>query len=99
MKQIPFDIYFYNFEDPKVLHAMTDGTQKGLNLWKKTYGFDHAYWLPGQGPYLNSEKAYEHCLEAEYGKYGSFAIDCKKNKGLFKCCLYRSVVFTVAIVT
>ena len=78
---------------------MTDGTQKGLNLWKKTYGFDHAYWLPGQGPYLNSEKAYEHCLEAEYGKYGSFAIDCKKNKGLFKCCLYRSVVFTVAIVT
>ena len=89
MKELPFDIYFYNFEDPKVLHAMTDGTQKGLNLWKKTYGFDHVYWMPGKGGYIDPERHYEHCLEAEYGKHGKFSIDCKKNKGLFKCCGYQ----------
>ena len=88
VEEIPFDKYFYNFADPKVLHAMTDGTKKGLNLWKKSYGFDHAYWIPGKGKVAYVEKCQAHCLEAEYGKHGSFALDCKKNKGFFKCCVY-----------
>ena len=88
MKELPFDFYFYNFEDPKVLYAMTDGTQKGVNLWKKTYGFDHVFWGPGKGGYSRRDKCQNHCLEAEYGKRGEFATDCKKNKGVFKCCIY-----------
>ena len=29
VEEIPFDKYFFNFEDPEVLNAMTDGTEKG----------------------------------------------------------------------
>ena len=47
VKEIPFDKYFFNFEDPEVMHAMTDGTENGLNIWKKTYGWDWAAWIPG----------------------------------------------------
>ena len=53
---------------------MTDGTQKGLNIWKKKEG--------------KLDACQAHCLEAEYGKHDSFASDCKKSKGFFKCCVY-----------
>ena len=88
VEEIPFDKYFYNFADPKVLHAMTDGTKKGLNIWKKTYGFDYTYWIPGKGKEGKLDACQAHCLEAEYGKHDSFASDCKKSKGFFKCCVY-----------
>ena len=88
VEEIPFDKYFYNFADPEVLHAMTDGTDRGLNLWKKTYGFDRAYWMSGpKNRKVNLEKCYNHCLKAEYGKDGSFSSECKMNKGFFKCCI------------
>ena len=61
---------------------------KGLNLWKKTYGWDWAAWIPGS---LSSSigstdlsKGREYCLRAEYDDY---AQNCKKNGGFFKCCL------------
>lgn len=89
VKEIPFDIFFYNFADPKVLYAMTDGTKRGLNLWKKTYGFDHAYWIPGKDRLAKLYKCQAHCIEAEFGKHGKFSNDCKKNKGFYKCCAYQ----------
>ena len=89
VEEIPFDKYFMNWEDPSVLKAMTDGSKKGLELWKKTYGFDWADWLPGQGNdgKLNGysfEHIMTHCkLQAQYN---SFAQSCKKSGGFFKCC-------------
>ena len=47
VEEIPFDKYFYNFEDPEVLDAFTDGSDKGLELWKRTFGFDWAQWTLG----------------------------------------------------
>ena len=86
VEEIPFDKYFFNFEDPEVLIAMTDGTKKGLELWKKTYGFDWAEWTDGEGKKQSLGKAKIHCLRAEYDK---FAQDCKKDKGVFKCCVFE----------
>ena len=34
VEEIPFDKYFFNFEDPEVLNAMTDGTEKGRKYWR-----------------------------------------------------------------
>ena len=87
VEEIPFDKYFFNFADPKVLHAMTDGTEKGLNLWKTSYGFDHAFWLTNDNGSLSMEKCYTHCLKADYEKQGSFSSECKRKKGFFKCCI------------
>ena len=84
VEEIPFDKYFFNFEDPKVLNAMTDGTERGLNIWKRTYGWDWAAWVPGHGKTATLSKSRKHCLLAEYGSY---AQNCKKNGGLFKCCI------------
>ena len=83
VEEIPFDNYFFNFEDPEVLTAFTDGSDKGLELWKRTYGFDWADWDYGKKEEGNSIKVQEHCLQAEYS---SFAQDCKENGGFFKCC-------------
>ena len=47
VEEIPFDKYFYNFEDPEVLDAFTDGSDKGLELWRETFGFDWAQWTQG----------------------------------------------------
>ena len=47
VEEIPFDKYFYNFEDPEVLKSFTDGSDKGLKLWKRTFGFDWAQWTLG----------------------------------------------------
>ena len=83
--EIPFDKFFFNFEDPKVLNAMTDGTKKSLQLWKRTYGFDWAEYIPGEGSNAETFRCNEHCLREEYGEY---AQTCKRNGGLFKCCIY-----------
>ena len=81
--EIPFDKNFFNFEDPEVLDAMTDGSDEGLELLKKTYGYDWATWNAGHGGNASLTKRREHCLEAEYGSY---AQECKANGGFFKCC-------------
>ena len=80
---IPFDVNFFNLEDPKVFKAFTD-PKKGIGLWKKTYGFDYAAFIPGKGGKANMNKCQQECLKAEYSK---FAKDCKADKGFFKCCL------------
>ena len=83
VREIPFDKYFFNFADPKVFNAITDGTEKGLKIWKKTYGFDWADYVPGRGKAAHHFKCNEHCLKAEFG---SFAQKCKREGGFFKCC-------------
>ena len=76
-----------NWEDPKVLKAMTDGSEKGLKLWKKTFGFDWAFWLRAHKEKIEKksfEQIINNCVIEE--KYQNFARDCKKSGGFFKCC-------------
>ena len=83
VKTLPFDINFFNLEDPKVFKAMTDPV-KGEALWRKTYGFDFAKFVPGQNGSANILECHKDCMRAEYGK---FAQDCAKDGGFFKCCI------------
>ena len=83
VKEIPFDKYFFNFEDPEVWSDMTD-SKKGIDIWKKTYGFDFGGFTEGLGGKANSSHCQQHCLEAEYGR---FARKCAKQGGFFKCCV------------
>ena len=80
---IPFDVNFFNMEDPKVFKAFTN-PKSGVELWKKTYGFDFVTFLEGLGGKANISRCHQHCLRAEYG---SFAQQCKRSGGLFKCCI------------
>ena len=48
VEEIPFDKYFFNFEDPDILNSFTDGSDKAFELWKRTYGFDWAQWTMGK---------------------------------------------------
>ena len=54
----------------------------GLDIWKKTYGFDWADWVPGNSIKAGYSKLHEHCLREEYGEY---AQKCKKKSRFFKC--------------
>ena len=98
VQEIPFDKNFFNFEDPEVLNSFTDGSDNSINLWKETYGFDWGVWRTGIGSGwctvlfnvsenvkggAKSMKTFQHCLQAEFDSY---AQECKKNGGFFKCC-------------
>ena len=85
VKEIEFDKYFFNLEDPEVFKAMTD-TKKGPEIWRKTYGFDYLAIVEGKKGYGNNTKCFKDCFKAEQSK---FAKKCKKDKGLFKCCMLR----------
>ena len=80
---IPFDINFFNMEDPRVFKAFTN-PKTGVKLWKKTYGFDYVTFSQGLGGKSNASECHQHCLKAEFGK---FARQCKRSGGLFKCCI------------
>ena len=97
VKEIPFDKYFFNFEDPEVWKDMTD-SKKGIGIWKKTYGFDFGGFTEGLDGQANSSLCQQHCLEAEYGK---FARRCAKKGGIFKCCVlgYRIKIFPVIVIS
>ncbi|XP_023335743.1 uncharacterized protein LOC111707004 isoform X2 [Eurytemora carolleeae] len=89
VKTYPFDKRFMNYEDPEILKLMTDllymfstlgiGKNKKRN-WKETYGVDHA----SKNTKQEANKVLLDCVKAENSK---FAKKCRKNNGLFKCCL------------
>ena len=83
VKEMPFDVNFFNMEDPDVFKRMRD-SKKGPALWKKTYGFDFTAFVPGIKSHSDLHKCHLHCLKAEYG---TFAKKCKKEGGFFKCCV------------
>ena len=73
-----------NFEDPQVFREMTD-LVNGIDIWRKTYGFDFGSFVEGnEKGEANLTSCSLHCLEAEYGE---FAQECKRQRGLFKCCV------------
>jgi hypothetical protein len=68
---IPFDVNFFNFEDPEVLEKFTKpGFEK---YWKETYGFDFVMKLPenisnyAENIESNFSPLAVHCVEAESG--------------------------------
>ena len=86
VKEIPFDKYFFNFEDPKVFHDMTESKpSKKLKIWKRTYGFDYLSKINGLKSDGDLSPCWKHCLKAEYGEW---AKKCKAEGGIFKCCVY-----------
>ena len=83
VKEIKFDKYFFNFEDPNIFKEMMKG-KKRENIWKKTYGFDFVSINDIDNSRLPFTKCYLNCLKAEDKR---FARDCRKKGGLFKCCM------------
>lgn len=86
VEEIPFDRYFFNFEDPKVFKDMTkSSSEKKSKLWKRTYGFDFLARINGKKSDGDLLPCHKHCLKAEYG---TWAKKCKEGGGIFKCCIY-----------
>jgi len=83
VKEIQFDKNFFNLEDPQVWNAMLD-RKKGPKIWRKTYGYDYVSLVEGLDGEANYTKCYIHCFKAEQGR---FAKKCKRDGGLFKCCM------------
>jgi len=79
---MPHDKRFFNFEDPNVFLLLTgDDFQRHM---QETYGFDFVAKTKYESPTLPCAK---QCMKAEYE---SFALQCKRKNGLFKCCVSSS---------
>ena len=79
VKEIKYDKYFFNFEDPWVFKRMLH-PKKGPRLWRKVYGFDFAYVQNlNKQPVLNYG-CMKYCYKAKRKK---FARNCKKKGGFF----------------
>ena len=81
--EIAFDKYFFNLEDPKVFMEMMKGPKR-KEIWKSTYGFDYVAFNDKKNARLANSKCYKYCLIAEHKQ---FARKCRRNGGLFKCCM------------
>ena len=52
VKEIKFDKYFFNLEDPYIFNEMVNGKkEKRRNIWTKTYGFDYVNFNTKKGGY------------------------------------------------
>ena len=88
VKEIKYDKYFFNFEDPKVFKKMLH-PKKGPRLWRKVYGYDFAYMQNIKKQPVIHYGCYKYCYKAERK---GFARKCKKEGGLFKCCLSKYII-------
>ena len=79
VKEIQYDKYFFNFENPNVMKEMS----KKEKLWKKTYGFDFVMINHNKQRPTSSYQCLRYCYKAENR---IFAKRCKQDNGLFKCC-------------
>jgi len=86
---VEFDKRFFNLEDPEVFEMMTG--KKFKQNFQEAYGYDFVAQV--MDPYnstarcISESQMFEcskNCLEAEKSK---FAKDCRRDKGLFKCCV------------
>ena len=85
VKEIKYDKYFFNFEDPEVFKEMTS-RKKGRRLWKRTYGFDFVSINKYPKQPVAATECHRYCFKAEHAK---FARICRSNGGFFKCCQMR----------
>ena len=85
VKEIIFDKYFFNLEDPQIFMEMIKGAKRE-NIWKRTYGFDYVSFNDRKKSRMAYAKCYINCLKAEHK---SFARGCKQKGGLFKCCMTK----------
>ena len=85
VREIMYDKYFFNFEDPQIFKEMMD-KNKGPKLWKKTYGFEFVSLNRKMNQPVENFECKRYCYKAEFG---NFARQCKKDKGIFKCIYLR----------
>ena len=85
VKEIKYDKFFFNFEDPNVFKEMMH-PKKGPRLWRRVYGYDFAYLQKRKRQPAKSYACLKYCYKAERKK---FARKCKKKGGFFKCCLSK----------
>ena len=92
-KTFKYDKYLYNFEDPKILSAVTKNEKKARKIWKKSYNHYYTKMIPGLSStsyvlsnetFSNMTKCVKKCIKMENSE---FAKKCKKAGGYFKCCL------------
>ena len=83
VKEIKFDKYFFNFEDPYIFKQMMKGSERE-KIWKKTFGFDFVSFNAKENSLNLQLPCHIYCLKAEQK---TFARNCKKKKGLLKCCM------------
>jgi len=85
-----FDKNFFNFEDPEVYRKFTkfNATEE----WRQTYGFDFACAFKHPSRASQQDKsAFVRCMVEGNKKCikaskSSFAANCRKENGIFKCC-------------
>ena len=100
--QFKYDKNFFNWADPKVLKYFTKSTKNLRRAWKKTYGFPYVSPLTWDGKKIgptNITKCFKKCARyvSSYvipllrnsilQEQSSFAKDCRKRGGFFKCCI------------
>ena len=100
--QFQYDNNFFNWEDPKVLKYFTKNTNSVKKAWKNTYGFPYVSLNTWSGKYINPQnqtKCFKKCaryvspwqynlkLNSIFQEQSSFANDCRKRGGFFKCCV------------
>jgi len=73
-----FDNNFFNFEDPEVYRKFTNPNE--TDIWKKTYGYDFACTSAVLRCVVEGHKK---CVKESKS---SFAKNCRKDNGFFKCC-------------
>ena len=83
VKEIAFDKYFFNLEDPRIFMEMMKGAKR-KEIWKSTYGFDYVAFNDKKKARVANYKCYKYCLIAEHKQ---FARKCRRNGGQFKCCM------------
>ena len=85
VKEVKYDKYFFNFEDPKVFKKMTD-KEKGPKLWRRTFGFDFVSLNYRKKQPIQNYECKRFCFKASFQK---FARKCSKGGGVFKCIYAR----------
>ena len=107
--QYKYDNNFFNWNDPKVMKYFTKSTNSLKKAWKKTYGFPYIRpntWGGKNMSPQNSTKCFERCaryvsprqynhkLNSILQEQSSFAKDCRKRGGFFKCCVQYWILNT-----
>ena len=85
VKEVKYDKYFFNFEDPEVFKKLMH-SKKGPRKWRRTYGYDFAYLQSNHKQPVMNYECLKYCYKAERKR---FAKNCKKKGGFFKCCLSK----------
>jgi len=94
VKTTKFDKRFFNFENMQVFKDLTNPEGNDV-IWRDVYGFDFSLPIDlsasVDSPIFNGVGCSKECMYVE--RYSKFAKNCRKNDGLFKCCMTHMSLF------